>query len=274
MKHSEFRIETEDGTCLYAQAWKPDEAPVCVVGIVHGLGEHSTRYAPVAARLVEAGCCVVGYDQRGHGKTKGEMPPFETLLQDLDALLQYLVTVSDSPRILYGQSLGGGLVINYALSRQPKIAGVIASSPLLKTAHEPPAWKLLIGRTLGKIWPGLSLGTGIDPNHLSHDCEAIERYVRDPMVHRRVSAALGMSMLDAGLWSMEHASRLSVPMLLMHGTDDQNTCHRASEQFSKLAHPHCQLKLWPGLYHDLHFEADHEQVLKFVVDWIHTTVSC
>ena len=55
------------------QAWEPDRAlpPRAVVLIVHGLGEHASRYAHVAQRLLAWGFAVRAYDQRGHGESGG-----------------------------------------------------------------------------------------------------------------------------------------------------------------------------------------------------------
>ena len=39
--------------------------------IVHGLGEHAARYDPVAAALNAEGWSVLGFDQRGHGRSSG-----------------------------------------------------------------------------------------------------------------------------------------------------------------------------------------------------------
>lgn len=38
---------------LYGQGWEPETKPIGVVGLVHGLGEHSGRYEHVAATNVE-----------------------------------------------------------------------------------------------------------------------------------------------------------------------------------------------------------------------------
>ena len=45
--------------------------PKAVVCLVHGLGEHTGRYAHVAAALNDAGYAVLGVDLRGHGKSGG-----------------------------------------------------------------------------------------------------------------------------------------------------------------------------------------------------------
>ena len=46
------QITASDGTQLYWQAWEPDEEIQATVCFVHGLGEHSGRYAHVAEAFV------------------------------------------------------------------------------------------------------------------------------------------------------------------------------------------------------------------------------
>ncbi len=257
---------------LETQSWTLSGGVKCVIGIVHGLGEHCGRYHPVAERLVREGFHVVGYDQRGHGKTGGQLPTFESLLEDLTCFASHLKELHDVV-FLYGQSLGGGLVVNFALRnptypRPTNLRGVIASSPLLRPTIAPPAWKLLIARTIGKLWPSITLGSGIDPKSLTHVDAEIEKYRNDPLVHHRVSAALGISMLDAGEWALRHAASLSIPMLLMHGSADQVTSPECSKAFAEEAGQNCRLRLWDGMYHELHFETEREEVLSCAADWI------
>jgi alpha-beta hydrolase superfamily lysophospholipase len=139
MRHSELELRAEDGTLLYAQAWAPEEAPGALMGIVHGLGEHSGRYASIVPSFARAGILVVAYDQRGHGRTGGRLPCFATLLNDIDALVSEMQRCGGQPRFLFGQSLGGSLVLNYALRRQPHVDGVIASSQALAVHHPLPS---------------------------------------------------------------------------------------------------------------------------------------
>ena len=65
-------IGTRDGLALHRRDWPSADARGTIV-IVHGLGEHVGRYAHVAARLNASGWSVVGYDQRGHGASPGEV---------------------------------------------------------------------------------------------------------------------------------------------------------------------------------------------------------
>jgi alpha-beta hydrolase superfamily lysophospholipase len=268
MQHSPFELRARDGVILQAQAWEPADAPQAILGIVHGLGEHSARYAAIVQSFTRAGIVVVTYDQRGHGCTGGRLPPFATLLDDIDLLIAEMRRRGDWPQFLFGQSLGGDLVLNYALRRRPALAGVIASSPLLTPAVPPPAWKLTLARVLSLVWPGCPLPSGVSPDGLSHDPDVVRRYREDPLVHGHVSAILGTSMLDAGAWALEHADQLTLPLLLMHGSGDRLTSAESSRLFASRAGSLCTLQIWEGLFHELHFEPEREQVLDCIHDWI------
>jgi len=168
MSHSEMTWQSFDGLPVYAQAWLPDTGTKAVVALVHGLGEHSGRYGHVAAALNRAGYAVVTRDLRGHGQSggqKGHAPSFEALLKDIDQLVaQARELVPGKPLFLYGHSLGGIFVLDYALSRHPPIAGVVSTSPGLRTAlHEQKA-KLAVAKVMGKVAPTGDLASGSTPS--------------------------------------------------------------------------------------------------------------
>jgi alpha-beta hydrolase superfamily lysophospholipase len=169
---------------------------------------------------------------------------------------------------LYGQSLGGGLVLNHLLRRRPQLAGAVVSSPLLLPAKQPPRWKLRSGRLLQHLWPSFRFATGVPSSALSHDPQVVAAHQTDPLVHRGVSARLGVQMLDAGRWALEHAAELASPVLLLHGEADTVTSCEASREFARRAGPQCTLQTWPGLLHELHGELQRDEVLQAVVAWL------
>ena len=71
MKNSEYGVWTQmdDGCQVYLRRWKTKVPPKAVLHIVHGMAEHSARYARLAARLGEEGIELWVADQRGHGET-------------------------------------------------------------------------------------------------------------------------------------------------------------------------------------------------------------
>ena len=70
--HTEGTLTAFDGLTIFHQAWLPDGDPGAVVMLIHGLGEHSGRYAHVAEALTDAGYAVHALDHRGHGQVRGQ----------------------------------------------------------------------------------------------------------------------------------------------------------------------------------------------------------
>ncbi|MDR1420931.1 MAG: lysophospholipase [Treponema sp.] len=58
-----------DGAKLFLRRWSPGSGLKAALHIVHGMAEHSLRYARLARRLNGAGIEVWAADQRGHGRT-------------------------------------------------------------------------------------------------------------------------------------------------------------------------------------------------------------
>ena len=98
-----------------------------IVCLVHGLGEHSGRYAHVAAALNDAGYALLGFDLRGHGKSggpRGHTPSYETLMDDIGRLLAEAgQRYPGQPQFLYGHSLGGNLAAELCSASQTATGG-------------------------------------------------------------------------------------------------------------------------------------------------------
>lgn len=272
MKHSEFEFKTFDGLSLFGQSWQPEDRPRAVVCLVHGIGEHSGRYVHVADSLIQSGYALISFDLRGHGKSegpRGHIPSYEAIMQDISSLLEVSnKKFPQSPFFLYGHSLGGNLVLNYVLRRQSHLKGVIATAPWLRLAFEPPAFKIALGKITNYIWPSFSQKSGLDTKALSRDLEVVHSYENDPLVHNRISARMFISAYQAGQWALEHASEFSLPLLLMHGGDDNLISVKASHEFANMQTKNCTLKIWDGLYHEIHNEPEKEEVFKFLIDWL------
>lgn len=272
LKHETF--ELQGSKPLFAQSWQSIDAPVRGrIGIVHGLGEHSSRYHQLAEQFVAEGYSVYAYDQRGHGRTKGtrgDAPSYDTLLDDVEALLLKMDDVApQSAKFLFGQSFGGALVLNLALRRNPKVCGVISSSPLLVPTHSPSFAKHLFARLIDKVWPTFQFHTKLDASGLSHDEQVVAAYKADQLVHDCVSARVALTMLDAGVWAMQNASGLSIPALLMHGSADPITSAPATAAFAENApNDLTELRLFPDCYHELHWEIERDTVFETVLAWL------
>jgi len=277
MKHSEFKFKTFDGLSLFAQSWQPKNQTKAVVCLVHGMGEHSGRYSHVADQITQAGYSLIAFDLRGHGQSegpRGHTPSYEALLQDISSLLEVAnKKFPQLPSFLYGHSLGGNLVLNYVLRRQSHLKGVIATDPWFRLAFEPPRFKIILAQITNYIWPSFSQKNGLDTKVLSRDPEVVRTYENDQLVHDHISARMFIGVYQAGQWALEHASEFSLPILLMHGGDDKIISIKASHEFANKKTKDCTLKIWDGLYHEIHNEPEKEEVFKFFIDWLDKKVS-
>ncbi|MEW5830876.1 MAG: lysophospholipase [Chloroflexota bacterium] len=271
MQSFEYAWQSADGVPFYGQGWMP-EAPKAVVCLVHGLGEHSGRYAHMGKAYAGAGYALLGFDLRGHGKSggvRGHAPSFEAFMQDIDRLLEEAGNrYPGLPRFIYGHSLGGILTLNYALRRKPDVKGVITSAAGLRTAIELQKGKVFLARVFGSVIPSVVIPSGLDPNTISRTPEVVQRYVSDPLVHDKLSFGMGKSVMGAIAWAFEHAPEFQAPLLVMHGTADQLGFASGSREFASKVKGDCTFKAWEGLSHELHNEPEQAQVFEYTVAWM------
>jgi acylglycerol lipase len=272
-----WRFKSQDGLELFAHAFPAKEDPKAVLCIVHGHGEHIERYEHAAHALNEAGYSVIGYDHRGHGQSdgpRGHIPSYELLLDDMTRFRKEVNEYYPNiPHLVWGHSMGGNITLNYILRNGDKLGenlkGVIATGPWLKLAFEPPAIQLFLGKMMDKIKPDFTQESGLDTGALARDPDVVRAYEEDNLVHGKVSARLMVSMVESGLWALEHANEFPLPLLLMHGGADKITSAAASKEFAaKAPADQTTLKIWDGFYHELHNEPEKADVFKTITDWM------
>ncbi|MBB3112524.1 alpha-beta hydrolase superfamily lysophospholipase [Paenibacillus phyllosphaerae] len=279
MIHSETKWRTADGTLAYGCAWTPEQdVPIrAVVCLVHGMGEHAGRYGHVAQELTDNGFAVLAFDQRGHGKTEGKrghVPEYEGLLEGVDWMLSLAAEqYSALPLFLYGHSMGGNVTLNYLLRSKPNLAGAVVTGPWLKLAFQAPPVTVAVGRVVERFFPGYINTRPLNVKSLTSDPEMMQRYVEDPLGHGDISVRFFFSVQRAGLWAIQHANELSVPILLMHGGDDKVTSIEASREFAEGAGGLCEFQEWPAFKHELHNETRRSEVFAAIVDWLEKRIA-
>lgn len=216
------------GGMRFRRLWWRHEAPRATLVIHHGHGEHGGRYQTLADGLADLPVDIQTWDCRGHGESQGSRGDVEGgldgYIDDLEAILPTLLERSGTEKcFVLGHSMGGAVVGRYATTRpaHPAIAGFIFSSPaVLIPRNMVVEIKLLIGKVLGKAVPKLTLATGLDAKGISTESAEVERYKADPLVHDKISARLGVSLVgDAEVVPLA-AGRITLPVLAYHGTAD------------------------------------------------------
>lgn len=266
----EYR-KTASGRELFFRAWDV-ESPKLVIALVHGVGEHSGRYQHVADFFNARGISVYAFDEQGHGLTrgkKGHSLGIDSMMDDIEALLGWVMTEHpDVPVILYGHSGGGNQVLTYAIKRGHHIDGVIATAPQIRLAFEPPAFLLALGCLMRKIYPAFTQSNQLDLKFLSTDTSVIDAYKADPLVHDKVSSAFALGLIDTSEELDHFKGTFPKSLLLMHGAEDGITSSAASQDFANRVSGDITLKIWDGMYHEIHNEVEKEKVLAFEMQWI------
>tara|TARA_R110002167_G_scaffold298814_5_gene503197 strand:- start:481 stop:1305 length:825 start_codon:yes stop_codon:yes gene_type:complete len=270
MQLYEFGFEAFD-TAIYGRYVQPEDAKGVVV-LAHGFAEHSGRYIKnVVPALLALQLAVVLYDNIGHGKSggkRGHCPSYDALQEVLGSVINRASELFPNvPLFLYGHSMGGNLVLNYALRNDIALGGVVVTSPYLRLAFQPPKWKMILGRMMLRILPSITLASGLDPNGISRIPEAVEKYKADPLVFDQVSPMYSLPIMEAGEWAIANAGNLKVSALLLHGTADPIIDYRATEEFHNNSDK-TTLKLFPGGYHELHHDQCADEMMAVVTNWL------
>ncbi len=270
-----FELHTADGLSLSARTWMP-EAPHAIVAVVHGIAEHSGRYAFLAERANERRVGVVSVDLRGHGRSPGErsyVERFDDYLLDVDVLLaKARELAAGRPVFLMGHSMGGAIALRWVAQRGPGVdgvAGLILSSAALKIGGDVPRLLVALAPFLSRWLPHLR-GKRFDPAVISRDAAAVAAYVNDPLVSLEAPPArTGAELLRVMEANHAAVATLTLPVYLFHGDADRLTDPAGSREIHDLwGGPDRTLRLWPGSRHETLNDLDREAVAAELFEWV------
>jgi alpha-beta hydrolase superfamily lysophospholipase len=272
MKYSETSWQTSDGLKIYAQEWRPEKTPVAAISLVHGVGEHSNRYIHVAKAFNKAGISVMAMDLRGHGKSegiRGHFPSYPMVMGDITQLLEQTRQRNPGiPQFLYGNSLGGALVLYFGITQKYNLKGIIATSPGLAPGSPVSPITLTLGKALYSLVPALLLANGLNLDGLSHDPRVKKLYMEDPLVHNKISARLGIDLIKNGKWIVNHSTEFLYPLLLLQGSADSLVSPQKTRQLAQQMGEKVTFIWYEGMFNELHNETIKDQVFKDEIGWI------
>jgi alpha-beta hydrolase superfamily lysophospholipase len=259
------------GLDLFYQAWRPAQRRAVLINL-HGLGDHSGLYPNLAAHFPPREIALYAYDMRGNGRSPGQrafVRNWLEFLEDLDAfLIQIRQWEPNLPLFLLGNSLGGLIVLDYAMRRPAELRGVIAAAPPLGRLGVSPIL-MALGRAMSRIVPRFSLRVGMDLTGLARDPAVVEAVLADPYFHRRGTARLSTEVTAAISRVQAGASSLSLPVLILHGSADRMVPPDGSREFiAKVCYPDRELREYPGTYHGLFADLNAHDVLDDLERWI------
>ena len=278
MVHSEGNFVTPDALTIYHQAWLPDGDPKAVVILLHGLAEHSGRYAHVAKALTDAGYAVHALDHRGHGKSDGKRTYVKSYADYQRDILQFRRLVElrhpDLPVFVLGHSMGGNLALGHVLDHQAGVRGMALSAPALAPGTSLSPTKIKLAKLLGKIAPGLR-PEKLSADAISRDPAVVAAYVADPLVFNgKVTAGAAAALLGSMESFPARYTELRLPILLQHGTADALVDIAGTRQLEAGAvNAKVTTHYYDGLYHEVFNEPEQAAVLADTVAWLDSVLA-
>ncbi|MCV7445416.1 lysophospholipase [Mycobacterium paraense] len=261
------------GVRIVYDVWTPDTAPRAVVVLSHGLGEYARRYDHVAQCFGDAGLVTYALDHRGHGRSGGKRMLVRDISEyttDFDTLVRIATREHHGLKcIVLGHSMGGGIVFAYGVERPDNYDLMVLSAPAVAAQELVSPLMVLAAKVLGVVVPGLPV-QDLDVDAISRDPAVVAAYNADPLVyHGKVPAGVGRALLQVGETMPQRAPALTAPLLVVHGSDDRLIPVDGSRRLVEcVGSTDVELKVYPGLYHEVFNEPEQRQVLGDVVSWI------
>jgi alpha-beta hydrolase superfamily lysophospholipase len=155
----------------------------------------------------------------------------------------------------------------YTLDNQAELAGFICESFAFQVPA--PAFALSVIKGLSRIAPRLPV-LKLKNKDFSRDPAAVQALNADPLTANEVQpAATVAALVRADERLRREFPRITIPVLIMHGTADKATVPAGSQFFyDTVGSKDKTLKLYPGHFHDLLNDVGKEGVLSDIQAWI------
>ncbi len=271
MEYSERTFPSRDGLQLFYRCWRPESDLRAVLIRLQGIGGHSGMYKTFVDYVIPRGFAVYGLDPRGHGRSEGRrgyINHWSEYQADLGSFRDLAeASEPERPLFLIGFSLGGIVVLDYALEHPEHLRGVVTLNPAL---HAGVPWIMrLLSHLLSGVWPTFSANTGLDNTNLTHDPAAARSLLEDPLYFKTATARLGTEVFAASERVQKRISNLSVPFLMLQGGGDRQAFPEANRIiFERVSNPDKEFHLYEGAYHSLDWETNREEVFADCVKWL------
>ena len=275
--HHQSHFKGVGGVNLYAQWWTPaGNNSKAVVIFVHGLKDHSRRYAETAEKLTAKNYSVYAFDLRGHGDSEGQrvwVDSFDDYVNDLQTYYDLVKKKEpNKPIYIFGHSMGGAIVTLFSLRHSRPVAGMILSGPALRLDAN--GFTKFSAKMIGTIMPSLAI-LKLNEDDFSRDPKTVEATKADPLVyHPNGPAHTAKELFNATSEIQDHMMDVDTPFIILHGQKDLLTMYEGStDLFQKARSKIKSLKLYPLSYHDLLHEPEKDKVFGDMLTWLEAQTS-
>jgi len=265
------------GETLHAEWFAPTGSPRGVAVIVHGWAEHVGRYREVANVLAGDGWGVLGFDQRGHGKStgrRGHIVRIDDYLDDLDVARAKARALADEAKlpatnVIVAHS-NGSLITLRALTdpaRRIDADAVVLSSPFLGLRMPVSPARKLLARAASRIAPTFTQRENLRVEDLTQDPAKQQERIADTLCHNAVTARWFTEAMAAQAYVAANIARVAPPTLWLVGADDPvadaSRSRALGEHLAGATYHHLA-----GMKHEVFNELERGRVYQLMVDYL------
>lgn len=305
---TEFTFTTSDGIKIFVHKHESEIKSKAVVLIVHGMAEHSQRYDRFAEILNNEGYTVYAYDQRGHGKTAGEIKNlgffaekngWEKVANDVGQLIKTAKKENpDLPIFLLGHSMGSFISRTFAINSGNELSGLMLSGTAGSAGFLGKIGifltKIIImlkgKKSQSKLMTMLSFGDfnkQFKPNRtsfdwLSRDEKEVDKYVNDNFCGTIFSVGFFNDLMN-GLEFVNKPENIekmpkNLPVYLFAGDKDPVSKNGKQiidlyDMYKKSGMKNIKMKLYKDARHETLNEINRKEVYKDVINWLNTQIN-
>ncbi|HRY82024.1 MAG TPA: lysophospholipase [Spirochaetia bacterium] len=303
MNSSTFTHTSSDGVGIFVRRWAGDSPPKALLLVVHGVAEHSGRYARLASALTVRGYEVWAPDHRGHGGTArasggrgwfAARDGFRRVVDDLEEVRGRMAAERPGlPVFLLGHSMGSSLARCYVSLYGKSLAGCALSGPLALDPFLAAAGDLIVaagralqgGRGIANFAHGLTLGSYAKPfspvrtpqDWLSRDPAEVDAYIADPDCGFVCTWDWYRDMNEGTKFVEDprNVARIpqALPIYIFAGAADpvgaaSGGAERLAASYRAAGIRDVSLRLYPGGRHESLNEVNRDEVTRDLADWL------
>lgn len=271
-------LTNADGQKIAYSVYTPEIPARALLFIVHGYGEHRGRYRHVAQAFVDAGYVVYALDHRGHGESEGLRVYFDSFDQPVADLYQLYQQAQAAypqlPRFVFGHSMGTLISLCFALKYQDSLKGLLLTGTATTIEETSTPLVIAVGSLIARLFPKLRFIPPLPIETLSTDPQVWEDYKRDPLNDNGITrGSMAMLMITTGRTLRARAHELTLPLCVMHGSDDKLTpVSGAHAIYNAASSADKTLKIYDGMRHELVNERDKARVIADMLAWFNARV--